>query len=710
MRIVLVTNANLARICRVCITVSRLKKLSRGIALGGLLLISAQFTAAQPVQANNAVLSPAGAWDLQIAAPGQACNISNSFNRQISIRLHAAKGVLKSLFLRFEGGAFDPQEVYTLGLSAPSGAALTLPAKAVSSNDVFIQLPEDSGLDAFLSSTPVVTLSIAGQASTLDLKGISVALPQLQVCQREAPVVSPAQQPKASVIKEQMQAYPASQEGAAVNEQQAVQSSGSALKINPYPLDPEKNKAALKALEQGDVDEAQTDAVADAKTVPVTRSAADPIVRRNKPQVQPEPKSAPDAPSIVKKENASKNSALQDDVELSTQNSEVQSTVSADVNSSSNEPALPQLPLPQASDAVSDPSRLIRPPVMDRPLPSPDDVQPQQDMAAEVLVEDKGAVAVPEGVIVNNEAQLYVTDAANERVMQKNDEAEEVQASARPSGRSGPGILSQTHEMASVEPVIIPSVPEVALPTRFDLMNRGAAIDGQPKVAAEPARQIRNVSNEFLEQQMKNALQDGSVPVISMQNTSKDGADPEIMEQDIAQKGGKTEIKADAQPNPVPEQVKIPDPVAAHLHAKNSAQGVQPKTQPETEKMQPSGPSSESLPSVAAPVVAADVKAGKDAGVEAGAETGQKWVASAGADLRTVLAEWSLTEGADLIWDSEDQFKLPVNIQSGQSYERTVSGLLRQYGSAQAGQPRPRGELYVDPDTGKRVLIIRSAR
>lgn len=88
-----------------------------------------------------------------------------------------------------------------------------------------------------------------------------------------------------------------------------------------------------------------------------------------------------------------------------------------------------------------------------------------------------------------------------------------------------------------------------------------------------------------------------------------------------------------------------------------------------------------------------------------------KWVASAGSNLREIIAGWSLNEGVELIWDSGEQYSVLSPFAMNDSYEKAVAHLLNQYTGAQNGlSSRPVGQLYVDPDTGAKVLIIQSDR
>jgi len=89
-------------------------------------------------------------------------------------------------------------------------------------------------------------------------------------------------------------------------------------------------------------------------------------------------------------------------------------------------------------------------------------------------------------------------------------------------------------------------------------------------------------------------------------------------------------------------------------------------------------------------------------------KTPAKWNAASGDNLRETLAKWSLEEGVELIWDSELQYDIlsPVNMNA--SFEKAVSHVLNHYMVAPDMDTRPVGQLYVDPQSGSKVLIIQA--
>ena len=86
------------------------------------------------------------------------------------------------------------------------------------------------------------------------------------------------------------------------------------------------------------------------------------------------------------------------------------------------------------------------------------------------------------------------------------------------------------------------------------------------------------------------------------------------------------------------------------------------------------------------------------------AASGQ-WFAKTGQSVRDVLVEWSLNENVELVWDSDNQFKVLKNLNINKSYEDAVAALLGQYMHENV-EARPVGQLYVDPNDGRKVLIV----
>lgn len=84
-----------------------------------------------------------------------------------------------------------------------------------------------------------------------------------------------------------------------------------------------------------------------------------------------------------------------------------------------------------------------------------------------------------------------------------------------------------------------------------------------------------------------------------------------------------------------------------------------------------------------------------------------KWTAKAGDNLKEVIANWSVQENVELVWDTTEKYSVLNNLVHNDSYEKAIAGLLNQY-TLQKQSSRPVGQLYIDPDTGEKMLIVQS--
>ncbi len=80
-----------------------------------------------------------------------------------------------------------------------------------------------------------------------------------------------------------------------------------------------------------------------------------------------------------------------------------------------------------------------------------------------------------------------------------------------------------------------------------------------------------------------------------------------------------------------------------------------------------------------------------------------KWRALQGTNLRKVLQRWSAKENIDFVWNADQQFLIKQSIKTMTDYNGAVAALIEQF----KGQDiRPVATLNVDPDTGKKTLIV----
>lgn len=88
----------------------------------------------------------------------------------------------------------------------------------------------------------------------------------------------------------------------------------------------------------------------------------------------------------------------------------------------------------------------------------------------------------------------------------------------------------------------------------------------------------------------------------------------------------------------------------------------------------------------------------------------QRWQAVKGASIEGVLKLWSNDHGVDLVWNAGDDFKVRETVSLKTSYEAAVESLLQQYDDVSDGVLRPVGQLHIDPETGKKILLVKSER
>ena len=89
-----------------------------------------------------------------------------------------------------------------------------------------------------------------------------------------------------------------------------------------------------------------------------------------------------------------------------------------------------------------------------------------------------------------------------------------------------------------------------------------------------------------------------------------------------------------------------------------------------------------------------------------------QWFAQNKESLRDVLSRWSIYSGVRMLWNNNEEFDVKRDLAIKGSYEAAVSQILDQYInlSDKTGEqitPRPVGEIFIDPATSQRVLIVR---
>lgn len=82
-----------------------------------------------------------------------------------------------------------------------------------------------------------------------------------------------------------------------------------------------------------------------------------------------------------------------------------------------------------------------------------------------------------------------------------------------------------------------------------------------------------------------------------------------------------------------------------------------------------------------------------------------RWFGIAGSPLSEVLSVWSEDAGVQLIWECERAFALQETVSQVGLFEDAVFRALSQYDQDSV---RPVGEMYRNPQTGQKVLLVRT--
>lgn len=80
-----------------------------------------------------------------------------------------------------------------------------------------------------------------------------------------------------------------------------------------------------------------------------------------------------------------------------------------------------------------------------------------------------------------------------------------------------------------------------------------------------------------------------------------------------------------------------------------------------------------------------------------------RWIAAQGDSLQDVLQTWSESEGAELIWQAGEKYTLKKPVRQSGNFEDAVFQVMGQYDKDRV---RPFGQLYTDPATGQKTLVV----
>lgn len=251
--------------------------------------------------------------------------------------------------------------------------------------------------------------------------------------------------------------------------------------------------------------------------------------------------------------------------------------------------------------------------------------------------------------------------------------------------RNARALLSQGPEREYTRPVVIPKIEGAEMPTRFDLTSRRTE-DGVAAPVEQEQYEIRPVSNMDLERNMVAPAQE-----MAALATDVSGHDVVMPPQDQLQA----------------PQPQIPAaPVAASAAAGAVTAVTAPKQGAETPlpAQQPVvSPQQQAAPPPAPPVPHASAAANVAAPSSVPAEP--QWVAEPGADLRATIADWAKRENVELIWETGNPYQVLAPVRVNADFQQALAHLLNQYAQVSGGA-RPVGQLFVDPESKKRALII----
>ena len=100
-----------------------------------------------------------------------------------------------------------------------------------------------------------------------------------------------------------------------------------------------------------------------------------------------------------------------------------------------------------------------------------------------------------------------------------------------------------------------------------------------------------------------------------------------------------------------------------------------------------------------------DMSAMVPTGNDAKSSETKSFYAAKGSSLKDVLESWAETENARLIWQTGDNFTVNKSINAKDGYESALSQMLESFDKQSV---RPVGQLYKNPVTNEKVLVIRT--
>ncbi len=143
---------------------------------------------------------------------------------------------------------------------------------------------------------------------------------------------------------------------------------------------------------------------------------------------------------------------------------------------------------------------------------------------------------------------------------------------------------------------------------------------------------------------------------------------------------------------------QAPPPTSAEIAAAPAAEpvSIQPILPPIPEHAPYSGPEADDMRVPEAVVNAQPATA-----------SGKTWFAADGGSLKDALQRWAEAEGASLIWQADSQYPVKKTVNGKGAFEDAVADVLTQYDDQKV---RPVGQLYKNPISGEKVLVIKTDR
>lgn len=85
----------------------------------------------------------------------------------------------------------------------------------------------------------------------------------------------------------------------------------------------------------------------------------------------------------------------------------------------------------------------------------------------------------------------------------------------------------------------------------------------------------------------------------------------------------------------------------------------------------------------------------------------RKWRALQGTNLKSTIKRWSARENIDFIWKADEVFLIKESLKDARNFNEAVATLIQQFDEQKT---RPVATLNIDPDTGRKSIIVTSKK